>query len=267
MAAQHHYETLHNGGAGGILADRMAAHLIDVLGQNFQTTRDHINYLMEVGLLERRSGKALHVALTPVAAQALHEALGKTAAEWPILLRQMRLAQATGSADNAAPPATVALLDPMLAEQTISVARGAAAVAALSEHHLKIVRPQAAQRHIPIAFIPMTIGRSAPADLLLESADISRAHCRIDITDGEICVTDLNSTNGTYVDGQMISDTVPLRRGAVIEIGSYVLEYERHRPGEPGPGEPGPGEPADQAAPASPAPKRSGTASGKRRRV
>ena len=40
----------------GILADQMAATLLNLTGQNFQTTRDHISYLMSLGLLERQPG-------------------------------------------------------------------------------------------------------------------------------------------------------------------------------------------------------------------
>jgi pSer/pThr/pTyr-binding forkhead associated (FHA) protein len=222
MATRHHYETPQQTGGNGVLADRMAANLIDLIGQNFQTTRDHINYLMEIGLLERRSGKALYVALTPLAARMLHEALGKTAAQWPALLRHINEAGDDADAIKIERPAGAA------DDRTINLS--ANGTATVGEHHLRIVKPRAARRHIPIAFIPLTIGRSAPADLVLEGAEISRAHCRIDITDGQISVTDLKSTNGTYVDGQRISGTVPLQRGAVIEIGSYVIEYEHHRP-------------------------------------
>jgi len=224
-ATQHHYDHPHRNDTEGVLADRMAVHLVDLLGQNFQTTRDHINYLIEIGLLERRAGKALHVALTSSAAQNIHEALGQAAEHWPATLREIR--DDTAASGARGPPE---FAEP---DATIRISSEELAIATFSGHHLKIVKPQAARRHIPIAFIPMTIGRAAPADLLLEGANISRVHCRIEIIDGRICVTDLKSTNGTFVDGQGIDGTIPLRPGATIEIGSYVLEYEHHRPAEP----------------------------------
>ena len=52
------------GGEQGILADQMAASLLNLTGQNFQTTRDHIAYLTTLGLLERQPGKSLRVALS-----------------------------------------------------------------------------------------------------------------------------------------------------------------------------------------------------------
>ena len=52
------------GSEPGILADQMAASLLNLTGQNFQTTRDHIAYLISLGLLERQPGKSLRVALS-----------------------------------------------------------------------------------------------------------------------------------------------------------------------------------------------------------
>src|SRR5262249_22098087 len=52
------------GGEQGMLADQMAATLLNLTGQNFQTTRDHIAYLISLGLLERQPGKSLRVALS-----------------------------------------------------------------------------------------------------------------------------------------------------------------------------------------------------------
>jgi hypothetical protein len=230
IATRHRYDARDGGGGGGVLADRMAAQLIDVLGQNFQTTRDHINYLMEIGILERRGGRALHVALTPLAAEMLHEALGRTAAHWPAILRQMRAATTDQTVS-----ASRESLEPEAEERTTRVPQERGRFADFSGHHLRIVRPPAARRHIPIAAVPLTIGRAAPSDLLLDGTNISRTHCRIEIIDGQICVTDLGSTNGTYVDGRMIGRTVPLHRGAIIEIGAYVIEYEHHRPAAPKP--------------------------------
>ena len=44
------------GGEQGILADQMAASLLNLTGQNFQTTRDHIANLTTLGLPERQPG-------------------------------------------------------------------------------------------------------------------------------------------------------------------------------------------------------------------
>ena len=57
MALEHHHGLVEaQDDEEGILADRMAAALLDLTGQNFQTTRDHIAYLIDLGLLERKRG-------------------------------------------------------------------------------------------------------------------------------------------------------------------------------------------------------------------
>jgi sigma-B regulation protein RsbU (phosphoserine phosphatase) len=78
-----------------------------------------------------------------------------------------------------------------------------------------------------------TIGRAEGVDLMLPGIDVSRRHCRIDlvggdiIAGGEVLLTDLNSTNGTYVNATRVSGTVALTPGARIAIGSHQLVYQR----------------------------------------
>ena len=57
----------------------MAAELLRLQRQNFQTTRDHIAALLQLGLLERRAGRALRVALAETAAAELDAAM----TPWP----------------------------------------------------------------------------------------------------------------------------------------------------------------------------------------
>ena len=66
----------------------------------------------------------------------------------------------------------------------------------------------------------------AASTLLLEAAEVSRAHCRIDVAGDEVSVTDLNSTNGTFVDNKRLSGTVALPHGTLLRIGGYVMTCE-----------------------------------------
>ena len=63
----------------GLLADDMAAELLRLQRQNFQTTRDHIAALLQLGLLERRAGRALRVALAEPAAAELDAGMTRAA--------------------------------------------------------------------------------------------------------------------------------------------------------------------------------------------
>lgn len=48
------------------------------------------------------------------------------------------------------------------------------------------------------------IGRSSSCDLVLALEGISRQHCKLDIEDGNIFITDLGSTNGVLINGEKI---------------------------------------------------------------
>jgi hypothetical protein len=232
---RHHYEASGAGAANGLLADRMAARLLEVTGQNFQTTRDHLTYLMNLGLLERRSGKALHVALAPLAAQTLHMALGETARLWLPLHHQML----GGSSADGGPTAAQPLAE-IAVDATLRLAPGQFSTAIATGPRLRIIKPATERRHIRIGSIPLTIGRGAAADLVLDAAEISRVHCRVEMLSGEVRVTDLNSTNGLYVNGQKVIGSAALRPGDQLEIGAYVLEYEQHLIDTPNSGSAGP---------------------------
>ncbi|MDJ0379552.1 FHA domain-containing protein [Streptomyces sp. G-G2] len=69
------------------------------------------------------------------------------------------------------------------------------------------------------------IGRSADADVPLDDPDVSRAHCAVTVTeDGRVTVADLDSTNGTALDGVAVTGTpVPLAPGALLRIGESTL--------------------------------------------
>ena len=62
--------------------------------------------------------------------------------------------------------------------------------------------------------------------LLLDGA-VSRAHCQVAVVGDDVVVTDLGSTNGTFIDGQRIDGTVPLTEGGSLRVGPYGLAYKR----------------------------------------
>ncbi|MFJ7997172.1 FtsK/SpoIIIE domain-containing protein [Streptomyces sp. NPDC096310] len=69
------------------------------------------------------------------------------------------------------------------------------------------------------------IGRSAGADVPLDDPDVSRLHCAVTVAeDGGVTVADLNSTNGTTLEGARVGDRpVRLAPGALLRIGESAL--------------------------------------------
>ena len=69
------------------------------------------------------------------------------------------------------------------------------------------------------------IGRDASNLVAIEDAKASREHARVRFADGLMSITDLGSSNGTYVNDSRISGQVPLSDGDLIRIGDTVLAF------------------------------------------
>ena len=71
---------------------------------------------------------------------------------------------------------------------------------------------------------PLTIGREEGNTIQLNDERISRFHMKIQDDDNKLVLTDLESTNGTKVNGETVKLWI-LRHGDVISIGRSVLLY------------------------------------------
>jgi hypothetical protein len=69
----------------------------------------------------------------------------------------------------------------------------------------------------------MSIGRGIEADIQIDDTSVSRLHCSI-VLGSEVLIRDLDSTNGTIVDGNRASESV-LYDGSIIKIGNITLTY------------------------------------------
>jgi pSer/pThr/pTyr-binding forkhead associated (FHA) protein len=93
-------------------------------------------------------------------------------------------------------------------------------------HYLVIVDGVAPGQSIELGDEALTIGRKPPSDLVLPDPRVSRRHCEVHAWRDEVRVTDLNSTNGTFVDGARVSGTISLRPGGALQVGEHVLEHK-----------------------------------------
>ncbi len=69
------------------------------------------------------------------------------------------------------------------------------------------------------------LGRASECDLPLASDQISRQHCVLTRNDDSWSIEDLNSANGTFVDGQRIRDPAPLKERSRIKIGNVRITF------------------------------------------
>jgi pilus assembly protein CpaF len=72
----------------------------------------------------------------------------------------------------------------------------------------------------------INVGRVQGNDLMLPKGNVSKHHARLLYRDGRFIVTDLKSTNGTYVNGRKISQATIVREGDKIYIGDFVMRLE-----------------------------------------
>ena len=68
-----------------------------------------------------------------------------------------------------------------------------------------------------------TIGRSRGAEFMLNAPLVSRLHCQLSATDDALHVKDLDSTNGTFVNGKRI-ESARLHAGDRLKVGRVELQ-------------------------------------------
>jgi pSer/pThr/pTyr-binding forkhead associated (FHA) protein len=73
----------------------------------------------------------------------------------------------------------------------------------------------------------VTIGRSGECDLSLQDTYLSSRHARVANDDGDLSIEDLGSTNGTYVNQELVRGRVHLERGDVVQVGGVLFEVVR----------------------------------------
>lgn len=93
--------------------------------------------------------------------------------------------------------------------------------------------------------IVITVGRGSGNDVVINDPLVSRTHCQIVQDDsGRFKLVDLNSRNGTFVNGTRQYGPTSLNKTDIIRIGNTTLPWLSYFPSIPGPGPgtgPGPG--------------------------
>jgi diguanylate cyclase (GGDEF)-like protein len=79
-------------------------------------------------------------------------------------------------------------------------------------------------RRVPLGSEPTVIGRSSKCDVQVDQESVSRNHARISRQRDNYVIGDLGSTNGTYVNDELI-DEVVLRDGDQIKVGRTIFKF------------------------------------------
>jgi predicted Zn finger-like uncharacterized protein len=117
------------------------------------------------------------------------------------------------------PPPTAA--EPFTAVQTSPVAEIPDAAKKKGRQAVLVTGPH--DEVVPLSRFQTTFGRRN-ADVLVDDPDVSRQHAVVERYDEKYLLKDLESTNGTYVNGQRVTVTF-LEEGDVIRMGKSVYRF------------------------------------------
>jgi hypothetical protein len=95
-------------------------------------------------------------------------------------------------------------------------------------HCLVVLEGQQPGRRIELTGKPLVLGRRTAADFVLPEMLVSALHCRVQIEAGRpaLRITDLQSTNGTFVNGQRVAGKAYLLPGGTLTVGKHVFRHD-----------------------------------------
>jgi pSer/pThr/pTyr-binding forkhead associated (FHA) protein len=122
---------------------------------------------------------------------------------------------------------------------------GALLVAAVAAIRPNVRAVREIGRHVPLAIqldvieignvrrfdsaTPVDIGRAA-SGVSLKDPEVSRRHARFESRDGIAYVVDLDSRNGTFLNGRRVDEPIEIRAGDSIDIGTARLQVRSVQP-------------------------------------
>jgi len=83
-----------------------------------------------------------------------------------------------------------------------------------------------AKRRLEFDEESVTIGRVQGNQVVLPRGNVSKQHCRVENMAGDLSITDLGSTNGTYINGRRTVDSTTVRPGDKVYVGEFILNFE-----------------------------------------
>ena len=121
--------------------------------------------------------------------------------------------------------ADVGMLRPISGGKTITTAEPLTIRIQDSQPKLTITRPDSEPVVYELSQEYTHVGRAPNNEIPLPYPSISNRHCILIHSGPDIVLRDLNSSNGTYVNGEIISEVI-LRPGDTIQTGSVIMKFE-----------------------------------------
>jgi pSer/pThr/pTyr-binding forkhead associated (FHA) protein len=84
---------------------------------------------------------------------------------------------------------------------------------------LVVIEGNQSGQRVTVPRLPFLIGRGADCQLRPNSPTVAARHCALLERNGRLLLTDLGSTNGTYVNGVRLDGTMPVGDGDELAVG------------------------------------------------
>jgi len=94
------------------------------------------------------------------------------------------------------------------------------------ESHYYFIAEESPTFKLKVKKVTNVVGREGTCDVYVESNQVSRRHCLLQVTERGLLVKDLESTNGTFVNGIPITDGY-INEGDRLSLGTYVMTLYR----------------------------------------
>jgi pSer/pThr/pTyr-binding forkhead associated (FHA) protein len=88
-------------------------------------------------------------------------------------------------------------------------------------------------RRLPITLAVVNVGRADYNDIVIADPSVSTTHAKLQRRDNIWVLTDLGSTNGTYVEGEPVTGETALTPGTTLRFGDVAALFEPHDEPQP----------------------------------
>jgi pSer/pThr/pTyr-binding forkhead associated (FHA) protein len=68
--------------------------------------------------------------------------------------------------------------------------------------------------------LPCVVGRASDVEVPLADGEVSRRHAKFDAEGGVVYLSDLRSSNGTFLNGERVTESIEVRPGDILDVGS-----------------------------------------------
>ncbi len=114
-------------------------------------------------------------------------------------------------------------------DSTVVVTGGAGSVSEMRDemgHYLIAVQGNKPGERIEVGPTPMGFGRDQNGEVVVNDTGVSRRHMQACVLNNTLVISDLGSTNGTYVDGAKLTEPAIVADGSIIQLGQQIYKYE-----------------------------------------